>query len=116
MKTHLQNNFWRKEFYMTVLNPLNTGVFITQFAVICCANQLTGIYMRATLAFNGSIVGKCLENEIIGLTPITRGTIILSKITRQSEIKPSKETKKQKTKKKKTYINHKEGFNKLTLY
>ena len=72
--------------------------------LICCANQLTGFYMRATLSFNGLIVGKCLENEIIGLTPITRDTTILSKITRQSEIKPSKETKKKKKKKKNKHI------------
>ena len=32
---------------MTLVNPLNASV-----ALICTANQLTGFYMRATLAFN----------------------------------------------------------------
>ena len=38
-----------------LFNPLNTSVcpHIETSQLICRANQLTGFYMRATLAFNG---------------------------------------------------------------
>ena len=36
------------------INLLNTSIAIIEIRqMICCANQLTGFYKRATLAFNG---------------------------------------------------------------
>ena len=37
-----------------LLNPLNASIALIETSqLICIANQLTGLYMRATLAFNG---------------------------------------------------------------
>ena len=36
-------------------NPLNASTHIETSQLICLANQLTGFYMSATLAFDGSM-------------------------------------------------------------
>ena len=36
-------------------NSLNASAHIETSQLICCANQLTGFYMRVTLAFDGSM-------------------------------------------------------------
>ena len=36
-------------------NSLNVSAHIETSQLICCANQLTGFYMRVTLAFDGSM-------------------------------------------------------------
>ena len=48
---HLNSLYIRGEIWRLSLaiNPLNASVAL----MICFANQLTGFYMRATLAFNG---------------------------------------------------------------
>ena len=38
-------------------------------SIICCANQLTGFYMRATLALNGLISTRVLLIHTIPVTP-----------------------------------------------
>ena len=44
-----------------VFNPPNTSV-----ALICTANQLTGFYLRGTLAFNGSRTCQTSMTELFG--------------------------------------------------
>ena len=50
-----------KEKRKFVFNPPNTSV-----ALICTANQLTGFYLRGTLAFNGSRTCQTSMTELFG--------------------------------------------------
>ena len=46
------------------INPLNKCCFHTETSqLICCANQLTGFYMRAILALNGLNPVTVSENK-----------------------------------------------------
>ena len=45
------------------LSPIFKQIDIETSQLVCCANQLTGFYMRATLAFNGLIQLTCPYNQ-----------------------------------------------------
>ena len=54
--THFEKLSFCNEDNLNVLNPLSASValiYIETSQSICIANQLTGFYMRATLALNG---------------------------------------------------------------
>ena len=58
------NTYWNREFLCFFINPLNASVsLIENRQLICCANQLTGFYMRATLAFTG-LSKKCMARVL----------------------------------------------------
>ena len=54
--THFEKLSFCSEDKLNLLNPLSASValiYIETSQSICTANQLTGFYMRATLALNG---------------------------------------------------------------
>ena len=56
------------KFYLANFNPLSASQccpHIETSQMICCANQLTGFYMRATLTLNGvKTVSRSISNII----------------------------------------------------
>ena len=58
-----------------LINQLNASVALIETSqLICCANQLTSFYIRATLAFNGLIFGGITRHRYF-----TKCTLIVIK-------------------------------------